>query len=236
MFLNQYCTQLEASRFAFTRQQSSDFAKNIANDFNPIHDVDSKRFCVPGDLLFAKILTSEGLHRNMQVNFCGMVADGVELEVITGGNNSKAIADMKGKQYLTVESSGEHTADPLLIENLIRSYVSFSGENFPHVLVPLMKDNNAMINPARPLVIYESMAVHLNTVNLKKPELEATNAHLAIDGKRGNVTLNFVFKDNGMIVGEGKKTVVLSSLRAYEQDSIDTLVAEYNQRKALFAA
>ena len=35
-----------------SRQQASDFAKNIADDFNPIHDVQTKRFCVPGDLLF----------------------------------------------------------------------------------------------------------------------------------------------------------------------------------------
>ncbi len=236
MFLNQYCTQLEANRFSFSREQSSDFAKNIANDFNPIHDVDSKRFCVPGDLLFAKILTSEGLHSNMQVNFCGMVADSVELEITKDENGSKAIADMKCKQYLTIDSSGESTNDQALIEKLVRSYVSFSGENFPHVLVPLMKNNNAMINPARPLVIYESMAINLNTVELQNPELEATSAHLSVEGKRGNVTLQFVFKDNGVIVGEGKKTVVLSSLRAYEQDSIDALIEEYNQRKALFAA
>ncbi|MGY0217654.1 DUF3581 family protein [Endozoicomonadaceae bacterium StTr2] len=236
MFLNQYCTELEAGHFSFSRQQSSTFAKQIANDFNPIHDVDSKRFCVPGDLLFAKILMSEGLHNDMQVNFSGMVSDGVELEIQAQENGRKVIADGRGKEYLSIDSEGEQNLDPTLIEKLVRSYVAFSGENFPHVLVPLMKDKNAMINPARPLVIYESMSVHLDTVDLTDPVLEATEAELAIDGKRGNVTLSFIFKDNGQVVGKGKKTVVLSSLREYQQDSIDTMVAEYNQRKAQFAA
>ena len=41
---------------AISREQASDFAKGVAGDFNPIHDVDAKRFCVPGDLLFSLAL------------------------------------------------------------------------------------------------------------------------------------------------------------------------------------
>ena len=40
---------LEGSRLSFTRQQASDFAKSVAGDFNTLHDIDSKRFCVPGE-------------------------------------------------------------------------------------------------------------------------------------------------------------------------------------------
>ena len=47
---------LENSNLSFTRQQGSDFAKLVAHDFNPIHDPESKRFCVPGDLLFAVMI------------------------------------------------------------------------------------------------------------------------------------------------------------------------------------
>ena len=32
---------LEGSRLSFTRQQASDFAKLVAGDFNPIHDVEA---------------------------------------------------------------------------------------------------------------------------------------------------------------------------------------------------
>ena len=75
MFLNQYNTTQAEGCFSFTREQASHFAKQVANDFNPIHDVDSKRFCVPGDLLFAKILMSEGVHSHLRVQFNGMVSE-----------------------------------------------------------------------------------------------------------------------------------------------------------------
>ena len=37
-----------------------DRAKQVCNDYNPIHDIESKRFCVPGDLLFALTLNNFG--------------------------------------------------------------------------------------------------------------------------------------------------------------------------------
>ncbi len=191
MFLDQYCTELQDQHFSFSRQQSSDFAKQVANDFNPIHDIDHKRFCVPGDLLFAKVLISEGLQPDMKIKFSGMVSSDVELKIQSLEENLKAIVDLKGKHYLDIESHGESNHNQAMIEQLIRSYVAFSGENFPHVLVPLMKDSNTMINPARPLVIYESMSIHLNRVDLENPVMEASDAALEVEGKRGNVFSGF---------------------------------------------
>ncbi|WP_062260837.1 DUF3581 family protein [Endozoicomonas arenosclerae] len=236
MFLDQYCTELENSQFSFTRQQSSDFAKNIANDFNPLHDVDTKKFCVPGDLLFARILSSEGLYPNMRVTFSGMVSDGVALTIHDADNGDKILCDQNEKEYLRVEHSGEQSNNADLIAKLVKTYVAFSGENFPHVLVPLMKEKNVMINVARPLVIYETMSVHLETVDLKDPVIEASQSHLEVNGKRGNVTLGFIFKDGGKVVGEGKKTMVLANLREYDQPTIDALVDEYNRRRIEHAA
>ena len=78
MFIEQYFSEPQG-RVCFTREQASDFAKRVADDFNPLHDVDAKRFCVPGDLLFAVILSKYGISRHMQFVFSGMVVDGVEL-------------------------------------------------------------------------------------------------------------------------------------------------------------
>lgn len=231
MFLNQYCTELNNNKFSFSRQQSSTFAKTVANDFNPIHDVDAKKFCVPGDLLFAKILTKHGLFTEMDVHFKGMVSDQKELEIVSEDSELATISDANGKDYLSIKHNGESTRDQRLIEQLIRSYVAFSGENFPHVLVPLMKENGVMINPTRPLVMYESMAVHLDRLDLKHPTLEAKESKLEVSGKRGKVTLQFEFKDNGEPVGKGIKTMLLSGLREYDQDSIDDMVMDYTQRK-----
>ncbi|UYM17499.1 DUF3581 domain-containing protein [Endozoicomonas euniceicola] len=236
MFLNPYFTELDNNKFSFSRQQSSDFAKTVANDFNPIHDVDARKFCVPGDLLFAKILTSQGLYETMDVSFHGMVAGETELSVATGSDKQLVIVDDNDKEYLSVRHGDECSRDQALIEQLIRSYVAFSGENFPHVLVPLMKDNNVMINAARPLVMYESMSVQLDRLDLTNLTLESTDSHLEVSGKRGKVTLVFAFKDSGELVGKGKKTMLLSGLREYEQTSVDQLITTYSERKQQFAA
>ena len=236
MFLNRFFTAQADNRFSFTREQASQFAKQVANDFNPIHDVDSKRFCVPGDLLFAKVLVDEGLSTNMKVQFKGMVGDDESVSLVDLSNGCKALANESGKEYLEICGSGERITDVAVIEKLVRSYVAFSGENFPHVLVPLMKDGGVMINPSRPLVIYESMSVELDTVELTDPVVEAAGAALNVDGRRGNVSLEFVFKDGGRIVGHGKKTMVLSSLREFEQPVMDSLVNQYLERREGFAA
>ena len=236
MFLNPYCTELDNNKFSFSRQQSSDFAKAIANDFNPIHDVDARKFCVPGDLLFAKVLSNNGLYASMDVSFDGMVGGDTELSVVEVNSGQSVVEDQSGKACLNVQHTGPSTKDAPLIEQLIRQYVAFSGDNFPHVLVPLMKGSQVMINTARPLVMYESMSIKLKRLDLNQLTLEATDSHLQVDGKRGKVSLNFVFKDNDEVVGQGNKVMVLSGLREYEQSSVDALVSAYKERKEQYAA
>lgn len=78
MQLDNYFSQTN-DQYVFTRQQASHFAKLIAGDFNPIHDEDSKRFCVPGDLLFSVLLAKAGISQNMRVSFAGMISDNLGL-------------------------------------------------------------------------------------------------------------------------------------------------------------
>ena len=235
MFIDQYCTPLDNNRFSFTRQQASDFAKHMANDYNPLHDVETTRFCVPGDLLFAKILMSEGLSADMRVSFDGMVTEGIELEIRHNEKEHESIFDLNGKRYLDIETHGEQSHDKEMIEHLIRSYVAFSGANFPDVFVPLMKEKGMMVNTVRPLVIYESMTLHLDRVDLVNPELAAAGAEMLVNGKRGKVILDFVYKDGGVEVGRGRKSMILSGLRPYNQSAIDAMVEVYHERRAQFA-
>ena len=92
-------------------EQGSSFAKSVSNDFNPIHDVDSKRFCVPGDLLFALVLQRYGLSQEMSFNFSGMVSADTELLFPEAPGESFEILDSRGKCYLQVIRSGESTHD-----------------------------------------------------------------------------------------------------------------------------
>ncbi|QSX37756.1 DUF3581 domain-containing protein [Shewanella sedimentimangrovi] len=230
MFLDPYFNQTD-TRVQISKAQASAFAKGIAQDFNPIHDVDAKRFCVPGDLLFALVLSHYGLSQKMQFRFEGMVGDGVELQFPAEVGEAFSVRDSRDKSYLQVQRQGEVSHCPEQIESFIRSYVAFSGLNFVHVLVPLMHEHGVMINPDRPLVIYESMAFELNSLDFTQVTLELVKSSLAIDGKRGDVTLEFALMAEGKTVGTGLKTLVMSGLRPLESEQVDAMVAEYESRR-----
>ena len=225
-----YCN-LEGSRLSFTREQASDFAKSVAGDFNTIHDIDSKRFCVPGDLLFSVIIHHYGLRQTMGFSFSGMVSDDVTLILPEVNAREISIYDENDKKYLDVSSDGAHSGNPELIESLTRNYVEFSGHTFPHVLVPLMKENNVMINTERPLVIYDHMRISLDTLDVDRIDLALTENFCRLYGKRADVALNYDLCCNGEQIGKGQKKMVMSGLREYDQAKIDELVETYGTLK-----
>jgi hypothetical protein len=231
MFLQPFYSRDE-STLSISAEQGSGFAKTISNDFNPIHDVDSKRFCVPGDLLFALVLERYGLSQQMRFDFSGMVSGDTPLLFPESPAEQFEIADAREKTYLKVSRSGDQLQDQQVLESLIKNYVFFSGQNFPHILVPLMAEKNVMINPQRPLVIYESMSLQLETLELEQPGVELAGTSLEVDGKRGNAEFTFNLVDGGKIVGTGVKTLILSGLREYQQEAIDLMVATYLDNQA----
>ena len=229
MFLQSFHSSDQDS-ISISAEQGSDFAKSVSNDFNPIHDTDSKRFCVPGDLLFALVLMRYGLSQEMSFNFSGMVSADTALYFPASVGEDFRIVDDRDKCYLGVSRSGDNTANMGLVEQLVKVYVLFSGQNFPHILVPLMAEHQVMINPARPLVIYDSMSLQLDKLTLTKPTVELAETSLRVDGKRGEAQLQFRFMDEGRTVGTGVKKLILSGLREYQQDAIDSMVADYLAR------
>lgn len=226
----------EGNRIRFTRQQASDFAKGVAGDFNPIHNVDAKRFCVPGDLLFSVALQRYGLSEKMRVVFSGMVGDGVTLEFPDTAEPAVSVCDSHGKTCLSLQRSGAVTTDPGIVCGIIHCYVQFSGQAFPHILVPLMAGHGLMVNPERPLIIYESMSIELDRLSFETPRLELTDSRLDIQGKRGDAHLVFAVKSGDEVIGHGAKSMVLSGLRPFVTDEIETLVNDYMMRKNNFMA
>jgi len=235
MFLESFCQQANGT-ISFTREQASKFAKEVADDFNPLHDIDAKRFCVPGDLLFSLVLEKSGLSQDMSFTFSGMVTDGIELIFPGEINESAVVSDEKGKEYMRVAASGELSRNAATIEALTKAYVSFSGHTFPHILVKLMADNNVMINPARPMIMYESMSIHLEDVAFDEISLSLAESKLVLDGKRGTADLIFDLISNGKKIGSGKKHMLLSGLREYDQAVIDEIVEGYSKTKADYFA
>ncbi len=235
MLLDNYYST-ENNKIYFSREQASNFAKRVAGDFNPIHNQDAKRFCVPGDLIFALVLAKHGLCQHMEFTFSGMVGEDMQLEITEPSPGTLSIRDEKGKECLGVKCSGEKTTNQTLIADLSLRYVGFSGQTFPHILVPLMEKEQVMINPQRPMVIYQSMIIDLDRLDFSAPELELSSSRLEISGKRGHVRFDFLFKSAGEIVGKGEKNMILSGLREYDQEKIDHMVAGYNQHKQDYLA
>jgi len=236
MFLDAFHSNQD-NLIQISAEQGSRFAKEISDDFNPLHNPENKRFLVPGDLLFALTLNKLGLAQKMTFNYTGMVGKDAKLKFPEQMTEQMTIQDEAEKKYLEIETSGEVSNSDSLIEAFTRAYVAFSGQSFPHILVPLMKDNNVMINPARPMVMYESMAFEFNTLDIEQASLELVNSRLNVNGKRGQVKLEFaIFDQDKNRVGHGFKTMVLSGLREYDQTEIDALIDIYEQSKLAYAA
>jgi len=234
MNLSDFYSATDTDQFGFTREQGSRFAKDIAGDFNPLHDEQAKKFCIPGDLLFSLSLEKLGVSKKMQFTFNGMVTEGVNLSFKHLDADKVSVIDESEKEYLNIERNGEVSHNTAFANALAQSYVEFSGHTFPHVLVPLMAAENTMINPARPLVIYQSMAIDLDRLDFESLSLEITHTELNVQGKRGNALLQFCFKENGEVVGRGEKVMVLSGLREFDQTVIDGLVNDYAASKQTY--
>ncbi len=230
MFLNKFY-DIHDGNISIAAEQASMFAKEIAHDFNPLHDVDAKRFCIPGDLLFSLALNKYGLSQNMNFTFSGMVGHGILLNFPDTDEDKIDINDNQGKTYLQIERSGAKSLDSALIEGFTRDYVAFSGQNFPCVLVPLLARENVMFNINRPLVIYESMTLSFQHLNFSVASIEMLEPKIDVNGKRATAFLHFQIKSGDNVVGYGFKKLAISVPSNYEAEPMQAFVEEYLVRK-----
>ncbi|GGC70915.1 DUF3581 family protein [Marinobacter halophilus] len=219
-------------RIFITELQASHFAKEVAGDFNPIHDPEARRFCVPGDLLFAIVVSRFGLSENMTFRFRHLLGAEVPLEFREGTDGTLSVCDQAGKVYLEVSRNGQRNLDEQIVEDFTRCYVAASGKNFPYTLKPLMESHGVMFNPDRPMVMYESMSLALGHLDNPQPELELNKAELEAAGKRGNVTLEYHLMSAGNVVGAVSKRLMLGGLREYCPDAMAGIVEEFYRLKA----
>lgn len=232
MFTDNYYTQ-SGDVFSFSKQQGSDFAKKIAGDFNPLHDVENRRFCIPGDLLFSVLLFKYGVSQQMTFDFQGMV--GGDMPINFRQTSQTVIAENdKQKKLLTMECSGDKTDNTEFVEGLIRAYVAFSGKTFPHIIVELMQQKGVMINTRRPMVIYDQMKISLERFSTVAPTVELKNCDFLVNGKRGLITMNFDLRAEGASIGSGEKKIIMGGLTPYQQEDIDYLIDKYNQSTKAF--
>ncbi|MFK7996650.1 MAG: DUF3581 family protein [Granulosicoccus sp.] len=237
MDLARYFDQQEGT-VSFTEQQASAFAKGVAQDFNPIHDPGSKRFCVPGDLLFCVLLKRYGVARTTAIQFSGMLGGQTPMCLPDTINDQAHIVDARDRALLSLFLTGDRFTQPEFVTHLSEAYVKFSGQTFPDILVPLMRSENVMINPDRPLVIYKDMAIELEQ-NWSMPAdteavfddviLRLSDTDISINGRKGVVRLRFDILLGETMIGAGEKNMVLSGLREFEESAMQSIVLQYNQ-------
>ena len=226
---------LEDNNIRFSREQASLFAKSVGRDFNPIHNADAKKFCVPGDLLFAVVLEQYGVTETMRFKFESMVNENTRVTLPAEAASNFTLTDQNEKPLMSVQSEGKRTMDKVFVANLIEKYVEFSGTTFPDILIRLMKQEGAMMNPTRPLIIYRDMAVNIDQFPKGDLSLELAASSMVVEGKKGSVLLQFNVLVDGHKIGTGTKNMLVSGLRDYDQVAIDQLVAQYYQTKKAYA-
>jgi len=94
-----------------------------------------------------------------------------------------------------------------------------------------MENAGVMFNPDRPMIMYQSMSLALDTLDAPSPDLELHNAELKPDGKRGNVSLDYRLISDGNVAGEVSKKLVVSGLRDYDAGAMDAVVEEFYRLK-----
>ncbi|MFK8078889.1 MAG: DUF3581 family protein [Granulosicoccus sp.] len=244
MDLAQYFSQQDGT-VSFTENQGSAFAKGIAQDFNPIHDPGSKRFCVPGDLLFCVLLRQYGVAHTTAVQFSGMLGGETRIRLQETITEQAHIVDDRDRALLSLYLKGERLTHAGFVSALSEAYVRFSGQTFPDILVPLMRSANVMINPDRPLVIYKDMAIDLNAdwclpaqFDEKSTDvtLQLSDTDISVNGRKGAVRLQFDIQLADDVIGSGEKNMVLSGLRDFEASSMQSIVDQYTQWRDAYAA
>jgi hypothetical protein len=234
MLLDPYFSECD-NIISITAAQASQFAKQQCQDFNPIHDPDNKRFCVPGDLLFSLALLKYGISESMTFEFTGMVGDNVGLLFPETSDQRLVVTNGQGKSVLEVEKKGETSFEPSLLDALVKNYVVFSGQNFPTLLVPLMQQHQVMFNPTRPLVMYNSMSFELTSLQFKSDlQVKLRNASLEVNGKRANEYLHFDIFDGEQCIGKGVKKMIISGLKPYDDEAMSAFSSAYEAHRDAF--
>ncbi len=230
-FLSAFHSRDQEKRWV-SAAQGSRFAKEIAGDYNPLHDQDAPRFCVPGDLLFALTIGQYGLARQLELTFKGMLRADTVLLYPEHPPEPFSIVGDNGREYVTINRQDPFETAPSIQLGLIKAYVACSGQTFPDLLQPLLAQEGVMFNPDRPFVVYDRMVMALDRAPQQAPSLQLARSGLQTDGKRGDAHFEFAISDDGQTIGHCRKQMVVSGLRPYNHAAMAQAVAEYQQRRA----
>jgi len=85
--------------------------------------------------------------------------------------------------------------------------------------------------------MYERMGFHLPeplAASAGVPEPRLKDAVMTVNGKRGEIRLDYELVIDQSVVADGSKHLVLSGLRAFDAADVERLVADYESWKAAY--
>lgn len=90
-----------------------------------------------------------------------------------------------------------------------------------------------MINPKRPMVMYQSMSIDLLRLDLNDISLEFDEEKTTVEteGKRANICLAFKLRCDNEVIGHGEKHMLVSGLLPFDENAIAGITADYSQWK-----
>lgn len=214
--------------FRFIPTACSAYARNVAKDFNPIHSHLAKKYCVPGDLIFALITEMHGAHNYMRVDFLNRV--GAECKLFFDTKRiALALLDVDKKLYAELATAGDKSVCPKRLKTVSNVVVSCTSGYFPYKLIDNLREENVMLSIRRSMVMLKSIEVELRNIHSASSLVaKYQSSGLELSGKRGEVKVYFqLFDDDGISVGFVTKTVLIIGIEKFNDKASKQYLDDY---------
>jgi len=208
------------------KESGSNFAKDICKDLNPIHNVESKKFIMLGDFLFALYVNEYGFPKNREVIFKNPI------KINSLENSGLEVIVSKEGIFVGNQKKVESSVEDFLFfdESLLLQYCEISGSLFPDKLWGVFESSGLMPNFKRGIVMYTGVNFGFN-FNLDSLygdiELDLDNVDYEIVSNRLFLKANVKVDLNGENVGSICKNLVCLGCVDYNKEKFDFLVENY---------
>ena len=202
----------------------SKFAKEICNDFNPIHSNKKSKPIVPGDLFVVLFLLSNGLYKRTIIEF-KKISYPIQKFIIT----KSSILNSKNESVVNFTLKDDIVADSnsIFLSGFLREFCKISGTIFAQELEPIFIKYRKMPNPQKPRMLYESTQINLDKeiINLKVDfvQIKFLEPNVIILENQATVNFQILVLQSGRTIGLITKTLFCTNLEEYTQEKYEEL-------------
>lgn len=199
----------------FNDLKASQFAKNVSNDQNPIHDHDNKNYCIPGDLIFSMCADVLGLGSETDLYLHHPIGKNSSILIKEAKDGFYLGRDQSGIKIFTYRKNGE-TTDICDTGNFLNCFARVTETLFEDAIHPQLKQKGLMINPSSPSVVLTSISIRKSENSKPVHKIKPDESVATGNVKRAKVTAKYTMNDlYDNSIGEARKTLFISGLREY---------------------